>query len=72
MMDWLIANWEHIAAAFGMLVAVCSTIVKLTKTTKDDAILAKIIKWCDVFSIVFTKNDAKVIADALKKEKKAK
>ena len=70
MMDWLIANWEHIAAGFGMLVAFCTAIVKMTPTQKDDAILAKIIKWCDVFSIVFTKKDAQVIADALKKKAK--
>jgi hypothetical protein len=44
----------------------------MTKTTKDDAILAKIVKWADVFSIVFTKEDAETIAKALKKEKKAK
>lgn len=70
MIDWILENWEHIAAAFGMLVAVCSTIVKLTKTTKDDNILAKVIKWADVFSIVFTKKDAETIANALKKKNK--
>lgn len=68
--DWLLANWEHIAAGFGMLVAFCTMIVKMTKTTKDDAILAKIVKWADVFSIVFTKEDAETIANALKKKNK--
>lgn len=66
-LDWLIANWEHLAAGFGMLVAFCTAVVKLTPTQKDDDILAKIIKWADVFSIVFTKKDAQVIADAIKK-----
>lgn len=69
-LDWLIANWEHIAAGFGMLVAFCTAVVKLTPTQKDDNILAKIIKWADVFSIVFTKKDAQVIADALKEKTK--
>ena len=69
-LDWLVANWEHIAAGFGMLVAFCTTIVKMTPTQKDDNILAKIIKWADVFSIVFTKKDAQVIADAIMKESK--
>ena len=69
-MDWLIQNWEHIAAGFGMLVAFCTAIVKLTPTQKDDNILAKVVKWADVFSVVFTKEDAKVIAKALEKSKK--
>ncbi len=69
-MNWLLENWEHIAAGFGMLVAFCTAIVKMTPTQKDDNILAKIIKWADVFSIVFTKKDAQVIADALKKKTK--
>lgn len=70
MIDWLIQNWEHIAAGFGMLVAFCTAVVKMTPTQKDDNILAKVIKWADVFSIVFTKKDAQVIADALKKKTK--
>lgn len=69
-MNWLLENWEHIAAGFGMLVALCTAIVKMTPTQKDDNILAKVIKWADVFSIVFTKKDAQVIADALKKKTK--
>ena len=69
-MNWLLENWEHIAAGFGMLVALCTAIVKMTPTQKDDNILAKVVKWADVFSIVFTKKDAQVIADALKKKMK--
>ena len=68
--NWLLENWEHIAAGFGMLVAFCTMVVKMTKTTKDDAILAKIVKWADVFSIVFTKEDAETIKKALEKKKK--
>lgn len=69
-MNWLLENWEHIAAGFGMLVALCTAIVKMTPTQKDDNILAKIVKWADVFSVVFTKKDAETIANALKKKSK--
>lgn len=72
MINWIIENWVNIAAAWGMLVALCTIIVKATPTDKDNKILEKIIKWADVFSVVFTKEDAETIAKALKKEKKAK
>lgn len=68
-MTWLLEHWETIFATWGVLVAACSAIVKLTPTQKDDTILAKIVKWADVFSVVFTKKDAQIIADALKKKK---
>lgn len=70
MIDWILENWVNIAAAWGMLVALCSVIVKATPTQKDDNILAKIVKWADVFSVVFTKEDAETIAKALKKKNK--
>lgn len=70
MIDWILENWVNIAAAWGMLVALCSIIVKATPTQKDDNILAKIVKWADVFSVVFTKEDAETIAKALKKKNK--
>lgn len=69
-MTWLLEHWETIFATWGVLVAACSAIVKLTPTQKDDTILAKIVKWADVFSVVFTKKDAQIIADALKKKNK--
>lgn len=69
-MNWLLTNWETIFAIWGMLVAFCTAIVKLTPTQKDDNILAKIVKWADVFSVVFTKQDAETIAKALKKKNK--
>lgn len=69
MMQWLVDNWETIFAVWGMLVAFCTAVVKLTPTQKDDKFLAKVVKWADVFSVVFTKEDAKVIADAAKKRK---
>ena len=69
-MSWLVEHWETIFAIWGMLVAFCTAIVKLTPTQKDDNILAKIVKWADVFSVVFTRQDAETIAKALEKKKK--
>lgn len=69
-MNWLVEHWETIFAIWGMLVAFCTAIVKLTPTKKDDNVLAKIVKWADVFSVVFTKQDAETIAKALEKKKK--
>ena len=46
---------------FGAAVALASLIVKLTKTEKDDAILAKVVKVLDLLSIFNTKiNQAKI------------
>ena len=68
MIDWILENWVNIAAAWGMLVALCTIIVKATPTQKDDNVLAKVVKWADVFSVVFTKEDAETIAKALKEK----
>ena len=70
MINWILENWVNIAAAWGMLVALCTIIVKATPTQKDDNVLAKVVKWADVFSVVFTKEDAETIAKALKKKAK--
>lgn len=43
-MDWIMAHWKDILAAFGAVVLAASAIVKLTPTQKDDTVLAKIIK----------------------------
>lgn len=57
-MTWILANWDNILAAYGGLVAFCTTIVKFTPNTKDDAIVSKVIKVLDFFSTAFTKADA--------------
>ena len=62
--DWLVENWKDISAAFGLLVAFCSAVVKLTPTLKDDTIWAKILKFFDLFSIFFTKKDEEKLAKA--------
>lgn len=66
MMTWLLEHWVDILAIFGGLVAVCSTIVKLTPSTKDDEVWGKIVKVFDMFSVVFTKEDAEKIANVAK------
>lgn len=71
-MTWFVENYETIFAIWGMITALCTAIVAITPTDKDNKILSKIVKWADLFSVVFTKEDAQKIADALKKEKKAK
>lgn len=61
----IIANWQFYLEKgleiFGAAVALASLIVKLTKTEKDDAILAKVVKVLDFLSVVNTKaNQAKI------------
>ena len=69
-MTWLLDNFETIFTIWGMLVAFCTAIVKITPTEKDNRVLEKIVKWADVFSVVFTKEDAAKLAAATKKSKK--
>lgn len=64
MIDWILNHWVDLLAVYGAVVAICSAIVKLTPTTKDDNWWAKILKILDHFSTVFTKEDAEKIAKA--------
>lgn len=66
MLDWILEHWVDLLAIYGAIVALCSTIIKLTPTTKDDDIWTKILKILDHFSTVFTKEDAEKIAKATK------
>lgn len=43
-MEWITAHWKDVLSVIGGVVTVCSLIVKLTPTQKDDTVLAKIIK----------------------------
>jgi dihydroorotate dehydrogenase len=55
---------------FGAAVALASLIVKLTPSTKDDAILAKVVKVLDFLSIFNTKiNQAKIDGTAVVENK---
>ncbi len=47
----LLAHAGAIFQAIGALVVCASTIVKLTPSLKDDAVLAKVIKFLDHFSV---------------------
>lgn len=58
MMTWILANWDNVLAVYGGVVAVCTTIVKMTPSVKDDAILGKVMKVLDFFSTAFLKADA--------------
>lgn len=59
MIEFIIKYWDEILTIYGGIVAVCTTIVKLTPSTKDDGIVDRIIKVLDFFSTAFTKSDAK-------------
>lgn len=61
MIDWIIANYAPISSVFGSTVAIASVIVKLTPTTKDDAILGKVVELVSRLSIFNTKTDQKII-----------
>ena len=67
-MDFIRQHGVELLAIWGALVGLCSAIVKITPTQKDDAILAKIIKIADCFSIYFTKEDKKIIEEAKTKK----
>jgi hypothetical protein len=59
---WIKANWDSVLAIYGGVVAVCTTLVKITPSVKDDAILAKVMKVLDFFSTAFLKSDAEKLA----------
>lgn len=51
-MEWLINNYQDILAAIGAVVTAATAIVALTPSTRDDAILGKIVKVFELFSVV--------------------
>lgn len=59
MITWISAHWEDVLAVYGAVVGLCTTIVKVTPSTKDDTIWGGIIKVLDFFSTAFTDSDAK-------------
>lgn len=58
MLTWILANWDNILSVYGGVVALCTTIVKVTPSKKDDTIWGNIVKVLDFFSTAFTKSDA--------------
>lgn len=53
--SWIAANWVNILAIYGAAVALASAIVKATPSQADDAILAKVVKVLDWFSVAYPK-----------------
>ena len=50
-MEWMTTHWSEILAWIGGIVSCATIIVKLTPTTKDDNILAKVIKVLSALSL---------------------
>lgn len=61
-LSWIQTHWDDVLAIIGGIVTIASTIVKLTPTQSDDAVLAKIVAFLDFFSIV-NPNGTKVVKD---------
>jgi hypothetical protein len=51
-LTWISAHWSDVLAVLGGAVAVATTVVKLTPSQSDDAVLAKVIKVLDWLSVV--------------------
>ena len=67
-LETLKAGFEQVMFWFGTIVAAASIIVKATKTQKDDAVLAKVVKVLDWLSVFNTKENQKKIDGTAKKE----
>ncbi|MBQ3317957.1 MAG: hypothetical protein IJG69_08480 [Spirochaetales bacterium] len=63
---WITANIGTVCTIICAFILLCSIIVKVTPTTKDEEFLGKLIKFLDHFSIAKTANDKKYIEDAKK------
>lgn len=59
MINFITIHYTDFLAIIGGLVSVASLIVKLTPSQQDDAILAKVIKFLDYFSVVNPKENKK-------------
>ena len=51
-MEWITTHWDDVLAIIGGVVVVVSTVVKLTSTTKDDTVWAKILAVLSALSLV--------------------
>lgn len=52
MITWCTQHWDDVLAIIGGVVLVVSTVVKLTSTTKDDTVWAKVLKVLSALSLV--------------------
>lgn len=51
-MNFILEHYDEILAAIGAVVSAATAIVALTPSTRDDAILGKIVKFIELFSVV--------------------
>lgn len=51
-MTWVVEHWDDVLSIIGGIVLAVSTIVKLTSTTKDDTVWAKVLQVLAALSIV--------------------
>lgn len=51
-MEWITTHWDDVLTIIGGVVVVVSAVVKLTATTKDDTVWAKILKVLSALSLV--------------------
>ena len=75
MIETLLKIWnivEPYSACYGALVALCTTIVKITPSTKDDEVLSRVLKIIDFFSTAFLKSDLLKIQKGEEKLKEGK
>lgn len=50
-MEWITTHWDDILAIIGGVVLIVSTVVKLTSTTKDDTVWAKVLNVLSALSL---------------------
>ena len=62
--NWVRDNIGNICTIICGVILVCSVIVKITPSTKDNEILSRIINFLDKFSIAKTADDKKAIENA--------
>ena len=53
MMTWILANWDRIFEAYGIIVSAGTFIVKCTKSKKDDTVWGKFVSFCDIIIFHF-------------------
>lgn len=51
-MEWITTHWDDVLTIIGGVVVAVSAVVKLTSTTKDDTVWAKILKVLAALSLV--------------------
>ena len=55
--DFIKEHYSDILAIYGAIVALCTAVVKMTPSNKDDTIWGNIVKILDLFSTAFTDSD---------------